>query len=214
MFLQAFLDSLTGRLGSLEPNVRALEEPLRIFLLSCGDCNGCNLEVAALQGAAYDGQAKGILFVNHPVGADILMITGLLNRSMISYVQRSWELMRSPKAIVVVGNCTINNHVFKENYAIFKENVGGEDCVLYIEGCPPTPQYIMEQLMTLKKDQDRFQSVSGFHHESSEHLPSASENCDSLKEAAQDTADPIMPTSPKDQPLEESHKYRSLEKEA
>lgn len=203
-FLQALYDSIMGRTLSLEKFTNHQNSVLKVFHVACGDCNGCVLELQALMGAAFDLSSSGIVFVDHPSGADLLLITGLLNRPMIPYLERSWEFMTEPKAIVTLGKCANNRHIFKENYTVFAESADGDECILQIDGCPPSPSRIMKNLMNLKVDQNQGKvlyrdSPSSFHSESLEHSPSICENCDSLAESGIDTEYHLKPKSPKDQ---------------
>lgn len=194
VFLQALFDSIMGKTLPLEKFTAREHQIIRIFHVACGDCNGCVLELQALTGAAYDISSSGIMFVDHPKGADLLLITGLLNRPMIPYLEKSWELMPEPKAIITLGMCAVNRHIFDGNYTVFDESSGGEDCILQIEGCPPSPSMIMKKLMNLRIDQDQkvnlpSSPLSLSHSESPEHLPLIDENCDNLKESETDTKD-------------------------
>lgn len=147
--LRAIIDSVFGKVKSIDKKTGHTDKILHLFPVPCGDCNGCILEILALRGAAFDITASGLTFVDHPAIANILLITGVLNRPMIPYLEKNWELMPEPKAIVVIGECAINKDVFEENYSVLKESAGGEDCILQIEGCPPAPQQIMEGLISL-----------------------------------------------------------------
>lgn len=203
VFFQAFMDSLTGKIKPLEQFVGQTGQNLRIFHISCGDCNGCALEIQALQGAAYDLKKSGICFVNHPAHADVLMITGLLNRTMIPYIEKSWKLIAGSKVIVTVGSCAMNQHFFKSNYAISEENAGGEACILQIPGCPPTPKMIIEYLMNLRKDRNsglflNERSPFSSRQELSGHPFLDDGNCDNSKELNTDKERHLMPASPKD----------------
>lgn len=147
--LRALFDSAFGKIKPLEQKMGHTDQILHLFAVPCGDCNGCILEVMALKGAVFNISASGLAFVDHPAIANILLITGVLTRSMIPYLEKNWELMPEPKAIVSIGACAIDKGIFEENYAVLKESTGGEDCVLKIEGCPPAPQQIMEGLLGL-----------------------------------------------------------------
>lgn len=186
--IRALFDSIFGKIKPLDQKTGHTDQILHLFPVPCGDCNGCILEITALRGAAFDISASGLAFVDHPAIANILLITGVLTRSMLPYLEKNWELMPEPKAIVTVGACAIDKGVFEENYTVLKETTGGEDCVLQIEGCPPSPQQIMEGLLGLLGLRPQ-QSQSGLPHHSPpshdevpQHPLSANESFDSLGE--------------------------------
>ncbi|EUK18253.1 NADH-ubiquinone oxidoreductase 20 kDa subunit [Commensalibacter papalotli (ex Servin-Garciduenas et al. 2014)] len=188
--IRALFDSVFGKVKPLDKKTGHTDQILHLFAVPCGDCNGCVLEVMALRGAAFDISASGLVFVDHPAIANILLISGVLTRSMIPYLEKNWELMPEPKAIVSIGSCAINQGVFEENYAVLKESTGGEDCILEIEGCPPAPQQIMEGLLGLLGLSVQVDLNSRPHHhlshlspcEEPQHLLLINENSDSLKE--------------------------------
>lgn len=184
---RALFDSVLGKVKPLDPQKGHTDQILHLFAVPCGDCNGCILEVMALRGAAFDLSASGLIFVDHPAIANILLITGVLTRSMIPYLEKNWELMPEPKAIVSVGSCAINKGVFEENYAVLKESTGGADCILEIEGCPPAPQQIMEGLLGLlglshQSDLNPRPQSHPSPSEEPQRLLLINENSDSLKE--------------------------------
>ncbi len=185
VFIRAIIDSLTGKLQPLNKFSNQTYQDLRILHIACGDCNGCALELQALKGAAYDIQESGISFVDHPANADLLLISGLLNRTMVPYIEKNWLLMKEPKAIIVMGTCAINHHIFESNYTVCENCVEGHECILEIEGCPPSPQKIMKNLMNLELNQNTGLFLKGCHssspqQESSGHQLSNDDNCDNL----------------------------------
>ncbi|MDI2090610.1 NADH-quinone oxidoreductase subunit B family protein [Commensalibacter oyaizuii] len=177
--LRALVDSVFGKIKPLDKTIGSNNQILHLFPVPCGDCNGCILELLALRGGAFDITASGIAFVDHPAIANIMLISGVLTRAMIPYLEKNWALMPEPKAIVTIGFCAIDKGVFEENYAVLKETTGGDDCILQIEGCPPAPQQIMEGLLKLlglpHPDHQPRQPPSQVQ----QHQPSVGESCDS-----------------------------------
>src|SRR4029077_6055576 len=133
---------------------RRLGRSLSIREVDAGSCNGCELEILALNNAYYDVERFGIRFVASPRHADVLMITGPVTRNMREAVERAYEAMPDPKWVVAVGDCARDGGCFAGSYAV----VGGASQVipvdLHIPGCPPTPTVMLQGLLALLERAD------------------------------------------------------------
>ncbi|CAK7192019.1 NAD(P)H-quinone oxidoreductase subunit K, chloroplastic [Commensalibacter sp. Nvir] len=146
---KALLHSIFGYVQVLDPLTGAKNIPLNIFPLACGDCGGCILELLALKGAAFNLSSYGFSLVHHLESANALLVTGVLNRSMLPSLEQSWATMREPKAIIMLGACASNKGIFEKNYTILNKAINTHDCILNIEGCPPAPKDIVESIIKL-----------------------------------------------------------------
>jgi Ni,Fe-hydrogenase III small subunit len=128
---------------------RKLGRSLAIRAVDAGSCNGCELEIHALNNAFYDLEQYGLHFVASPRHADVLMVTGPVTTNMREALERTWRATPDPKWVVAVGDCAIDCHVFADSYAV----IGGVATVvpvdLVIRGCPPTPAQLLRGLLTL-----------------------------------------------------------------
>ena len=128
---------------------RRLGRSLSIRQVDAGSCNGCEVEIHALNNAFYDLERFGLRFVASPRHADVLLVTGPVTTNMREALQRSWAATPDPKWVVAVGDCALDGGIFKESYAV----VGGVGAVvpvdLHIRGCPPTPTALLEGLLAL-----------------------------------------------------------------
>ena len=128
---------------------RKLGRSLSIREVDAGSCNGCELEIHALNNAFYDLERFGLRFVASPRHADVLMVTGPVTRNMRQALERTWHATPNPKWVVAVGTCARDGGVF----AASPSCVGGVSEVvpvdLYITGCPPTPLALLQGLLTL-----------------------------------------------------------------
>ena len=128
---------------------RRLGRSLSIREVDAGSCNGCELEIHALNNAFYDLERYGLRFVASPRHADVLLVTGPVTANMREALQRSWTATPDPKWVVAVGDCALDGGIFKDSYAV----VGGVGAVvpvdLHIRGCPPTPTALLEGLLAL-----------------------------------------------------------------
>lgn len=128
---------------------RRLGRSLSIREVDAGSCNGCELEVHALNNAFYDLERFGLRFVASPRHADVLMVTGPASKNMREALQRTHNATPDPKWVVAVGDCAANGGIFAGSYAVLGgvHNVVPVD--LHIRGCPPRPAQLLAGLLTL-----------------------------------------------------------------
>ncbi|MGR8935242.1 MAG: NADH-quinone oxidoreductase subunit B family protein [Gammaproteobacteria bacterium] len=122
---------------------------LAIRQVDAGSCNGCELEIHALNNAYYDIERFGVHFVASPRHADILLVTGPVSRHMETALQRAYASTPDPKWVIAAGDCAACGGEFGESYAC----CGAVEKVLpvaaVIPGCPPTPLQLMQGLLEL-----------------------------------------------------------------
>jgi len=128
---------------------RKLGRGLAIRQVDAGSCNGCELEIQALNNAFYDLERFGLRFVASPRHADVLLVTGPVTKNMQEALLRTWRATPDPKWVVAAGDCAADGHVFAGSYAV-AGGVGSTVPVdLVIRGCPPTPTQLLQGLLTL-----------------------------------------------------------------
>ncbi len=125
-----------------------LGQALAIREVDAGSCNGCELEIHALNNPYYNLEGLGIRFVASPRHADMLLVTGPVSRNMVVALQRTYEATPTPKLVVAIGDCACDGGVFGESYACVGRisNVIPVDVV--VPGCPPAPLEIMRGILT------------------------------------------------------------------
>jgi Ni,Fe-hydrogenase III small subunit len=139
--------------NSLDERARErLGRSLSIRQVDAGSCNGCELEIHALNNAFYDLERFGLRFVASPRHADVLLVTGPVTKNMREALERTWAATPDPKWVVAVGDCARDGGMFAGSYAV----VGGVSAVipvdLHIRGCPPTPTQLLQGLIALLQD--------------------------------------------------------------
>jgi Ni,Fe-hydrogenase III small subunit len=126
-----------------------LGRSLSIRQVDAGSCNGCELEIHALQNAFYDLERFGLRFVASPRHADVLLVTGPVTKNMREALSRTHNATPDPKWVVAVGRCAADGGIFAGSYAC----VGGVSDVipvdLHIAGCPPSPTDLLKGLLAL-----------------------------------------------------------------
>ena len=122
---------------------KTLAHSLAIRQVDAGSCNGCELEIVALNNPIHDIERFGIHFVASPRHADMLLVTGPVTRNMELALQKTYAATPDPKIVVAVGACGISGGIFGTNYA----SRGGVDGTIpvdvYIPGCPPRPEALL-----------------------------------------------------------------------
>ncbi len=122
--------------------------PLSMLHLQGGGCGGCGLEIEAL---LADGRldAAGLLLVEAPRHADLLLVSGTVGRNLLGAVEAAWNAMAEPKWLVAVGACALDGGPFRDGYAV-SGGIGDRLPVsLVIPGCPPSPDAVFAGLCLL-----------------------------------------------------------------
>lgn len=116
---------------------------LAIRQVDAGSCNGCELEITALNNPVHDIERFGIHFVASPRHADMLLVTGPVTRNMELALQKTYAAMPEPRLVVAAGACGISGGIFGTNYA----SLGGVGTTIpvhaYVPGCPPRPEALL-----------------------------------------------------------------------
>src|SRR5207344_875048 len=125
-----------------------LGQALAIRQVDAGSCNGCELEIHALNNPYYNLEGLGIKFVASPRHADALLVTGPVSRHMAEALQRTYAATPEPKLVIAVGDCGACGGIFGESYA----SLGGVANVIPVDvtvpGCPPTPTALLQGILS------------------------------------------------------------------
>jgi len=126
-----------------------LGRTLSIREVDAGSCNGCELEIHALNNIVYDLERFGLRFVASPRHADVLLVTGPVTTNMRQALERTYNATPAPKWVVAIGDCARDGGIFSGSYAC----IGGVSAVLpvdlHIRGCPPSPTALLKGLLAL-----------------------------------------------------------------
>jgi Ni,Fe-hydrogenase III small subunit len=155
-----------GRVGIITEPAPAVDEAMRVAdalqsqilgvlgralcirAVDAGSCNGCELEIHALNNPLYNIEGSGIRFVASPRHADMLLVTGPVSKHMEAALRRTYEATPDPKLVVAVGDCGCTGGIFGESYA----SCGRVSRVIPVDvavpGCPPSPRQILRGILT------------------------------------------------------------------
>ena len=133
---------------------RRLGRSLSIRAVDAGSCNGCELELHALN-AYYDVERFGIRFVASPRHADVLLVTGPVTKNMREALERTYAATPAPKWVVAVGDCAADGGIFRGSYACFGGAGEAIPVDLHIRGCPPNPVQLLKGLLALLEQNAR-----------------------------------------------------------
>ena len=139
-------------------NLSTLNRSLWAFHLNCGcSCNGCDIEIIAALCPRYDVERFGIKLVGSPRHADVLLCTGSVTKKMEKKVKRIYQQVPSPKVVMSIGNCANTGNVFHESYSV----AGTLDEIIpvdvYIPGCPPRPEAIIDGVVKVWKKLEKLE---------------------------------------------------------
>lgn len=121
---------------------------LTIRHVDAGSCNGCELEINALNNPYYNLEGLGIRFVASPRHADMLLVTGPVSRHMEIALKRTYEATPEPKLVVALGDCGCTGGIYGESYASCGRVSNVIPVDVCVPGCPPTPLAIMQGILT------------------------------------------------------------------
>ncbi len=124
-----------GRTGSMWPMT---------FGLAC-----CAIEMMAAGAAHFDLDRFGIIFRASPRQSDVIIIAGTVTKKMAPVVRTVYDQMPEPRYVIAMGSCACTGNVYN-TYS----TVQGVDQFLpvdvYIPGCPPRPEALLEGIMKLQ----------------------------------------------------------------
>jgi len=132
----------------LDERIRAvLGRALCIRHVDAGSCNGCELEIQALNNPYYNLEGLGIRFVASPRHADLLLVTGPVAANMEAALRRVYEATPDPKLVLALGDCGCTGGIFGERGASRGRVANVIPVDVAVPGCPPAPLRIMQGIL-------------------------------------------------------------------
>jgi Ni,Fe-hydrogenase III small subunit len=141
-------DALRVQAQRLQQDIlKHLGRALAIRHVDAGSCNGCELEIHALNNPYYNIEGLGIHFVASPRHADLLLVTGPVSRHMEIALKRTFDATPEPKLVVAIGDCGCTGGVFGESYASCGRVSNVIPVDVEVPGCPPTPLALLQGIL-------------------------------------------------------------------
>ena len=136
--------------AQLEEAIRKrFRRSLTIRQVDAGSCNGCELEIHAMNNAVYNCERFGIHFTASPRFADMLLVTGPVAVNMEIALRRTYDATPHPKIVVAVGDCGCNGGIFGESYASRGRVSNVIPVDAHIPGCPPRPADLLAGILAV-----------------------------------------------------------------
>lgn len=133
---------------------RLFGRSLHIRQVDAGSCNGCEMEIGALNNPFYDLERFGLHFVASPRHADCLLVTGPVTRNMADPLKRTYDATPDPKIVVAVGDCAHDCGLFAGGYGVIGPVSAVVPVDVAVAGCPPTPQMILHAILAALEDRE------------------------------------------------------------
>ena len=128
--------------------LHTLGRALCIREVDAGSCNGCELEMQALNNPYYNIEGIGIKFVASPRHADMLLVTGPVTKNMEAALKHAYDATPDPKLVVAIGECACSGGIFGESYASCGRVSNVIPVDVTVPGCPPRPVEILRGILT------------------------------------------------------------------
>lgn len=140
-----------------------------MFGLAC-----CAIEMIAVAASRYDFSRFGMEVMRpSPRQSDLMIVSGTVTKKMIPQIVRLYNQMPEPKYVLAMGACASGGGPFKEGYSV----VSGVDKFVpvdvYVPGCPPTPQALLNGLIKLHEmiENQSIRTVPWYQKEAVEPIP-------------------------------------------
>lgn len=127
--------------------LKVFGQSVAIRHVDAGSCNGCELEIHAVNGPHYNIDGMGVKFAASPRHVDVLLVTGPVSRNMEVALKRAYDATPEPKWVVAMGECACSGGMFGESYASCGKVSNVIPVDVEVPGCPPTPAALLQGIL-------------------------------------------------------------------
>lgn len=128
---------------------KRLAKSLWVFHVSASPCNNCDIEILDLLTPKYDIERFGIKLVGSIRHADVMLVSGIVNKKIEPRIKRLYSQAPKPIFVVAIGSCMTSQGVFKDSYNRCKEVGDVIPVDMWVPGCPPKPEAMIEGVAKL-----------------------------------------------------------------
>lgn len=118
-----------------------------VFHLAASACNNCDIEILDCLTPRHDVERFGIVLVGSPRHADVILVSGIVNRQSIEKFKHVYEEVLKPKLVVAIGACAASANMFRDSYNFVKPVDEIVPVDVYVPGCPPKPEAIISGII-------------------------------------------------------------------
>jgi len=118
-----------------------------VYHLGASACNNCDIEIIDMFTPRHDVERFGITLAGSPRHADILIVSGVVNRQSYDRFLRTYEQVPKPKLVVAVGACACTGDMFRDSYNVVRPVDEIIPVDVYVPGCPPKPEAIISGIL-------------------------------------------------------------------
>jgi len=129
--------------------LKALTKSIWVFHVSAASCNNCDIEILDCLTPRHDLERFGIQLIGSVRHADALLIAGVVNKKCIPRIKKIYEQAPKPCLVIAVGQCAQSQHMFRFSYNVVEPLDKILPVDLYIPGCPPKPEAIIDGIVKL-----------------------------------------------------------------
>ena len=128
---------------------KRLAKSIWVFHVSASPCNNCDIEILDLSTPRYDIERFGIKLVGSIRHADAMLVSGIINQKVGPVVKKIYQQAPRPLYVVGIGTCPASGCCFKESYNRVENREEVIPFDMYIPGCPPKPEAMIEGIAKL-----------------------------------------------------------------
>jgi Ni,Fe-hydrogenase III small subunit len=127
--------------------LKVFGQAVAIRHVDAGSCNGCELEIHALNSPQYNLEGLGVKFAASPRHVDVLLVTGPVSRNLETALKRTYDATPEPKWVVAMGDCGCTGGMFGESYASCGRISNVIPVDVEVPGCPPTATALLQGIL-------------------------------------------------------------------